>query len=143
MCDLRRGSFEKLDAAQREVSGQGWFKGYVHPLGAKDFAFAKINIAYDGRHVLKGVKCPVLVMVGERDTIVPAQKSAVLIEDTLKKAGNKDVTVKTFAGADHFMQATKTGGPRERLAKDRNKRLVPDYLATITNWLAPRIRSTR
>jgi uncharacterized protein len=88
------------------------------------------------------VKCPVLLLVGERDTIVPAKSSAALIEHILTKAGNKDVTVKTFADADHFMHATKTGGPRERFAKGRKQEFVPDYLSTTTNWLLPRVRST-
>jgi hypothetical protein len=64
------------------------------------------------------------------------------MEDILAKAGNKEVTVKTFANADHSMVATKTGGPSEIAATDRKKEFVPDYLSTITNWLAPRVRST-
>jgi pimeloyl-ACP methyl ester carboxylesterase len=139
---IRCGSYQEFDAAQRDVGDEGWFKDYVHRLGARDFAFGKKNIAYDGRPALKGVKCPVLLLVGERDTIVPARSSAALIEDVLARAGDKDVTVKTFAGADHFMHATKTGGPGERFAKDRKQELVPDYLPTITDWLLPRVRST-
>src|SRR5262249_9484473 len=46
---FRSGSYEQLDAAQREVSGERWFRGYVHRLRPKDFAFGKKNIAYDGR----------------------------------------------------------------------------------------------
>jgi pimeloyl-ACP methyl ester carboxylesterase len=137
---VRNGSYEKFDAAQQEVAQEGWFKDYVHRLGPRDFAFGKKNIAYDGRPTLKGVKCPVLILVGERDTIVPAKKSAALMKDILTKAGNKDVTVKTLAGADHFMHVSRTGGPKETFAKGRKKEFVADYLATITNWLAPRVR---
>ena len=137
---IRGGSYAQLDAAQREVSHQRWFKDYVHRLEPRDFAFGKKNIAYDGRPVLKEVKCPVLILVGGRDTIVPAKKSAALIKGILKKAGNKDVTVKTFANADHFMHATRTGGPRETFAKGRKKEFVPAYCETVTNWLAPWVR---
>src|SRR5262249_33576725 len=119
-----------------------WFKDYVHRLGPKDFAFAKKNIAYDGRPVLKGVKCPLLIVVGERDTIVPAKENATIIAETLTRAGNKDVTIKTFANADHFMHTTKAGGPREISTKERKKEFVPDYFATITDWIAPRVRAT-
>ena len=69
------------------------------------------------------------------------KKSAALIADTLKKAGNADVTVKSFGNADHFMHVSKTGGPRETFAKNRQKEFVADYLSTITKWLAPRVRS--
>jgi pimeloyl-ACP methyl ester carboxylesterase len=137
---LRSGVYEKFDTAQREVGDEGWFKEYVHRLGAKDFAFGKKNLEYDGRPVLKEVKCPVLVVVGERDTVVPAKKGAAIIEDALRKAGNTDVTVKTLAGADHFMHAATTGGPRERLAKDRKQEFVADYFPTINGWLSARVR---
>jgi pimeloyl-ACP methyl ester carboxylesterase len=137
---FRGGSYEKLDAAQKEAGEEGWFKEYVHPLRAKDFAFGMKNIAYDGRAVLKDVKCPVLVLVGEHDTVVPAKQGAAIIEEALKKAGNTDVTVKTLPGADHFMHAATTGGPRERFAKDRKKEFVADYFLTITGWLSARVR---
>jgi pimeloyl-ACP methyl ester carboxylesterase len=140
---IRRGPYDKLDAAQREVRQEKWFTQYVHRLGPSDFAFGKKNIAYDGRPVLKRVKCPVLILVGGRDTIVPARKSAVVIEDILKKAGNKEVTVKTFANADHFMHTTRTGGPGGTFATGRKKEFVPEYCATITRWLAARVRPAR
>jgi pimeloyl-ACP methyl ester carboxylesterase len=139
---VRGMSFEQLDAAQREVSDERWFKDYVHRLGPKDFAFGKKNIAYDGRPVLKRVQCSVLVIVGERDRIVPAKKSGALIEDLLTKAGNKDVTVKTFAEADHFIHLSKSGGPRETFAKDRVKTFAPGYFSTVTDWIAGLVRPT-
>ncbi len=136
---IRTGSFEKLDAAQQEVAGQRWFADYVHRLGPKDFAFGAKNIAYDGRPTLERVKCPVLVVVGERDTIVPSSESATTIKEILTKAGNTDVTVKTFSEADHFLHQTKTGGPREVLVGDPVKTFAPGYLSTLTDWLSERI----
>jgi pimeloyl-ACP methyl ester carboxylesterase len=136
---LRDGTFEELDAAQREVAGQRWFTDYVHRLGPKDFAFAAKNIAYDGRSALNGVKCPVLVIVGERDTVVPSKEGAATIEDVLTRAGNADVTVKTFPDADHFLHQTKTGGPREMAGGGRVKAFAPGYLTTLTSWLGERL----
>jgi pimeloyl-ACP methyl ester carboxylesterase len=136
---LRSAPFDKLEAAQREVSDQRWFKDYVHRLGPKEFAFGAKNIAYDGRPALERVSCPVLVVVGERDTIVPARASAARIKEILTKAGNKDVTVKIFPEADHFLYLTKTGGPQETLAEGRVKRLAPDYLSTLSDWLGSRV----
>jgi len=59
-----------------------------HRLNRKDFAFGAKTIAYDGRPVWERVKCPVLVVVGERDTIVPSKESAATIEALLRHAGN-------------------------------------------------------
>src|SRR5262249_1482483 len=71
---LQSGSYEEFDRAQGKVAEERWLRDYVHRLSVKDFAFAKKNIAYDGRSILKEVKCPVLVLVAERDTIVPAKE---------------------------------------------------------------------
>jgi alpha-beta hydrolase superfamily lysophospholipase len=135
---IRTGTFEELNAAQREAAGQRWFTDYVHRLGPKDFAFGAKNIAYDGRPALEGVQCPVLVVVGERDTVVPAKEAAATIKEILAKAGNTDVTVKTFPGADHFLRATRAGGPSEALAGGPPQTLAPGYPSTLTEWLGER-----
>jgi pimeloyl-ACP methyl ester carboxylesterase len=136
---IRSASFETFDAAQRNVADQRWFTDYVHRLGPRDFAFGAKNISYDGRPILERVKCPVLVLVGERDTIVPSRETAPTIKDILSKAGNPDVTVKTFPGADHFLHLAKTGGPRELNAPDRAKVFAPGYFSTLTDWLDERL----
>jgi pimeloyl-ACP methyl ester carboxylesterase len=136
---IRSGTFEELEVAQREVADQRWFVDYVHRLAPKDFAFAAKNIAYDGRPTLNGVKCPVLVLIGERDTVVPSKEGATIIKDILTKAGNTDVTVKMFPEADHFLHRTKTGGPREALAGGRVRTFAPDYFLKLTEWLGERL----
>jgi hypothetical protein len=50
---------------------------------------------------LKAVRCPVLAMWGEDDTLVPARKSAAVYRKVLALAGNRDVTTIVFAHADH------------------------------------------
>jgi pimeloyl-ACP methyl ester carboxylesterase len=136
---IRHGTFAELDAAQREVARQKWFTDHVHRLGPKDFAFGANNIGHDGRLALRGVKCSVLVIVGERDTVVPSKEGAATIEDILTRAGNADVTVKTFPDADHFLHQTKTGGPKEMSTGDRVRTFVPGYLTTLTDWLDERL----
>jgi pimeloyl-ACP methyl ester carboxylesterase len=140
---IRSAPFEALDATQRSVAEQRWFADYVHRLGPKEFAFGARNISHDGRPILKRVKCPVLVLVGERDTIVPSREAAPVIKDILSRAGNPDVTVKTFPEADHFLQLTKTGGPRELNASDRTRVFAPGYFSTLTDWLDGRLAKFR
>jgi dipeptidyl aminopeptidase/acylaminoacyl peptidase len=47
------------------------------------------------------VNVPVLLMWGDKDTVVPVAESRVIIENALKKAGNRDVTVKVFPNVNH------------------------------------------
>jgi tetratricopeptide (TPR) repeat protein len=138
---IRKGSYEQLEAAQQEAAGHRWFADYVHRLRREDFAFGAKNITYDGRPVLEKVKCPVLVIVGDLDTIVPSKQSAATIQQILTKSGNTDVTIKTFPNADHFLYQAKTGGPKEALAGDRVRRFASGYFSTLTDWVAERLAS--
>ena len=68
------------------------------------------------------IKVPVLVMFGELDDVVPAQTSAARIADTLKLAGNKDVTIKIFPKDNHTIEH------------------APDFLNTMLDWTVRRVR---
>lgn len=129
---LREGSYERFDAIQKELVGVKWFENYVHRLGPKEFAFGQKNVDYDGRSALKAVKCPALVIVGERDTIVPAKQSALVIKRVLNNGGNNDVTIKVFPDADHFMRVVQRGG-----ASDKQD-LVPEYSRAVVDWVRGR-----
>src|SRR5207302_1361096 len=52
----------------------------------------------------KQIKVPVLVMFGELDDVVPVHISVERIEAALKRAGNRDATVKVFPKANHTIQ---------------------------------------
>jgi dipeptidyl aminopeptidase/acylaminoacyl peptidase len=47
------------------------------------------------------VQVPVLLIYGGADQRVPAAESAARIASTLLRAGNGDVTIRIFPGADH------------------------------------------
>jgi dienelactone hydrolase len=49
-------------------------------------------------------------MFGELDPNYPAQKSADIMTRALKEAGNKDVTIKIFPGANHSLQVRQPDG---------------------------------
>ncbi len=137
---VREGSFEQFDAAQRAVGNARWFRDYVHRLGPGDFRFAKLNIDYDGRMALSKVPCPVLVIVGGRDTVVPARQGAAIIADALHAAGNRDVTIKTIPGADHFMRPEASGSAKGEAALPPDGPLATEYFEAIAEWLAPRVK---
>lgn len=54
-------------------------------------------------HVGK-IKCPVLLMNGEKDLEVNAQQNVKSMREALVKGGNQTVTVKTFPGLNHWLQ---------------------------------------
>jgi pimeloyl-ACP methyl ester carboxylesterase len=144
--DLIRGTgpFEELDRAQEEVKGLPWF-GSVHRCDPALFHSARRIVANAPAPPWGKVRCPVLVIYGDRDTSTgPAEAQLAIIRHGLAEAGNRDVTEKVFADADHGLCRTKTGGPRELAERARARKkeegpdFVPGYLDTLTTWLTRR-----
>jgi pimeloyl-ACP methyl ester carboxylesterase len=94
-------------------------------------------LSYDPAPALEKLTCPVLVLYGELDTVVPVQANRQRMADALKRAGNRDATIKVFEKANHGFFAAMTGGRREGPSL---KALVPGYLETRVGWLRQRVR---
>jgi pimeloyl-ACP methyl ester carboxylesterase len=141
--DLIRGTgpFEELDRAQVEVLDRPWFVA-VHRCDRALFEAARPNVGADLSPSWEKVRCPVLVIYGDRDTSSgPPEPLVAIIRRGLEKAGNQDVTVRIFPGANHSLCTTRTGSPRE--TRDRadtrpaggGPDFVPGYLDALTDWL--------
>lgn len=102
---------------------------YFGEMSADDWPFFVLNAQHpiDPVANLEGITCPVLAIFGERDPLVPATESAAIFERALSAAGNTDVTIKVFAGADHRIR---TGNPPE---------FVPGYITMMADWLAAHV----
>jgi dipeptidyl aminopeptidase/acylaminoacyl peptidase len=70
------------------------------------------------------VKVPVLAFWGEKDTVVPVDKSAERIREALNRAGNRDVTIMVIPGSDHNLM--RQPNPENLPA--------PEYLETMVEW---------
>ncbi len=141
--DLIRGtgSFAALDKLQQPVKTEAWFE-YVHLCDEALFYSARRNVNLDSEPWWHGVHCPVLAIYGDKDTSSGTPEPLVaIIRRGLAKAGNKELTVKVFQGADHSLCKTETGGRKEAQERSRkNQQTGPDfvdgYLETLTKWLA-------
>ena len=69
--------------------------GDLPPLGALRLLF------FDPVPMWESVKVPVLVMWGDKDSVVPVEKSRSIIEKAQAKAGNKNLTLRMFRNVDH------------------------------------------
>jgi len=76
------------------------------------------------------VKVPVLLVYGANDQRVPAEESAKRIAAALRRAGNKDVIVRLYPGADHTFRLPP--GPSGWPAT------APGYVSDLIGWLAKR-----
>ena len=60
-------------------------------------------LKYDPLPALSKVKCPVLVLNGEKDLQVPAKENIPLIEKALKQGGNRQVVIKVFSKPEPYV----------------------------------------
>jgi pimeloyl-ACP methyl ester carboxylesterase len=136
--DLIRGTgpYEELERAQEKVKDRSWFKA-IHFCDQTLFDAARRVVEYDTGPSWEKVHCPVLVIYGDQDTSSgPSDGLVAIIRRGLARAGNEDVLVWIFAGADHSLCQAK----RREGGADPN--FTPGYLDAMTEWLSPRFSRT-
>ena len=70
-------------------------------------------IKIDPAAYFETVKCPVLVLHGEKDLEVPTELNTLAIKNAFNKAQNNEVTIKVLPKLNHLFQECKTGLPDE------------------------------
>jgi pimeloyl-ACP methyl ester carboxylesterase len=133
-----KGPYEELERAQNAVKTRRWF-GSIHFCDKALFDAARRCVGFDNGPSWEKVHCPVLVLYGDRDTSSgPPGKLVAIIRRGLKKAGNRDVTVKIFRNADHSLCRAEAGRKHASRKRAGGTNFVPGYLETMTTWLAER-----
>ena len=90
-------------------------------------------IKYNPALALEKVKCPVLVLNGDKDMQVPSKVNLEAINKALVKGGNKKVTIKELPNLNHIFQECKTGLPEEY--SEIEQTISPSALTEILNWI--------
>ncbi len=83
---------------------------------------------------LSQVKCPVLAINGDKDTQVLADLNLNGIEQSLKKANNKDVTIVKLEGMNHLFQTCETGSTSEYGQIEET--VSPKALQVVEQWIS-------
>lgn len=87
---------------------------------------------YDPLGTVGRIRQPVLIIHGNKDSYVP-YGDALKLEETLKRSGNSDVTVRILEGYDHtLLKVDHKGRPYSAKISD-------DVLTIIADWLGKRI----
>lgn len=93
-------------------------------------------LRYDPVPALRGTRVPVLALNGALDLQVPADENLAGIEQALRAAGNRDVTVEKLPGLNHLFQPATTGAPTEY--GEIEQTMAPVVLDRITAWILQR-----
>lgn len=116
---------EDVMSPARDTPGYDYFGEFDTDLWT--FLISNLRAPYEPVSALERITCPVLAIFGERDTLVPVARSVRIFEEALSPAGNRDVTIEVFPGADHRIR---TGDP---------PRFAEGYLDTMAAWLRERV----
>lgn len=92
------------------------------------FLVLNLQHPYDPVSSLERITCPVLAIFGERDVLVPVERSVNIFKDALASARNNDFTIKVFPDADH------------RICVGDPPQFADGYLETMSRWLRDRMR---
>jgi pimeloyl-ACP methyl ester carboxylesterase len=101
------------------------------------WGFIKRLYFYDPAPTLRRLQVPTLALFGELDNNVVAEKNKAAWDSALSVAGNRDYTSKVLPKANHIMLEAKVGSNAEMPSLQR---FVPEYHATVRDWLAKQIR---
>lgn len=122
---------------------QAWFKyslmpdlGISIPPPSSMIAGLRRAVDFDPTRTLLSVRStPTLALYGALDRNVDAADSAGHLRGYLTRAGNRDVTIKTYPNAGHQLVVSKSGYNGE---PDLPERFVPGYPQVMISWLAQR-----
>jgi uncharacterized protein len=90
-------------------------------------------LAYDPGPELRKVKCPVLVLSGEKDLQVPPAQNLPVIRKDLEDGGNTNFEVVELPGLNHLFQTATTGSPNEYARIEET--MSPVALEKISGWI--------
>jgi len=130
--------WEKMSEEEKKAIGdpEEYLKAQLQCLFSP---WVRFFLTYDPKPTLMKVKCPVLVINGEKDLQVPPKENLSAIEKALKAGGNKNFTIKELPGLNHLFQTAQTGLPSEYAKIEET--ISPDALKIIGDWILEQIRN--
>lgn len=136
-----------IDAAKRKVQEA---LSDLNPI-IRDTAYTQMGsamspwmryfITYDPKPTLEKVKCPVLVLNGEKDLQVSPMQNLPEIDKALIAGKNKNYKIIELSGLNHLFQTCKTGSVNEYAQIEET--ISPNVLELITSWILEYVTQTR
>ncbi len=121
--------WEKYEVELQKVRNEAWYpllSAVRNPVGDSWFMPYTASIDFAPIPVYENLQVPVLAILGEADSLVPARETAAILE-RIKKEKNKDITIAILSGADHSMN------------RPTGARPVPEYAETMISWILRRV----
>jgi dipeptidyl aminopeptidase/acylaminoacyl peptidase len=138
---LMAGTATKGDVIFDFQDGTGW-RGYVESMPE----WHQFFIEYDPLPTAEMVRCPVLILHGDKDKHVPVEHANIIAE-AIRRGGNQDVTVHILPCYDHhFIHGGLEHLKEEIKKKEKEKKSLneiaqfpPDVLGVISDWIVTKL----
>jgi pimeloyl-ACP methyl ester carboxylesterase len=109
------------------------FEGITPPsakssASAKKYNWFRDEAQYDPVPALEALHVPALFLFGDQDQLVRVDETVGILRATFAKTGKKDFTIQVFPNTDHGMYL-------------RTGQISPEYLDTMSTWLADRLKA--
>jgi len=127
--------FDGLDETAR--TSLGWTRGTLNDVIASRLTpWWRYFLRFDPAVYLTQTTCSVLAVNGDHDLNVTASENLAGIDQTLRRAGNTDVTCREFAGLNHMLNRSPVALPGDSLG--RGETINSEVLDLVGNWIQRR-----
>ena len=116
-----------------ELAENGFAKNVKAGVAQVASPWFRTFLTLEPRDALSKVKCPALVINGEKDLQVDPRLNLPAIRAALQKAGNKQFEIVEYPGLNHLFQTCKTGSVSEY--QDIEETFNEKPLAKMTEWI--------
>ena len=107
---------------------------------SEEYHWQRLNARYDPIGALESTTCPVLALFGEHDRVVDPAENLPRMEAALRRAGNRDATLRVIPGVDHGLWLSDSERPADPLPIHRAQGFGPEVWSTVRRWLEERAR---
>jgi alpha-beta hydrolase superfamily lysophospholipase len=125
----------RIEFPEVKLDPKDYYDGILLDLIKRYLVVASL-LVNDPLQVAIGVKAPILVVQGRKDTQVTV-KDAQYIEESLKRVYHQDATIYLFDDVDHLLKTNKGAATLASL-EDPSRSLDPAMLKVVTEWLEKR-----
>ena len=95
---------------------------------------------YDPLPTAEMVRCPVFILHGDQDTLVPVEHASILAE-AIRSSGNPDVTLQIFAGYSHGFIRIEEAKIREKQGRPLKEilQISQEVISAISDWVIAKL----
>jgi pimeloyl-ACP methyl ester carboxylesterase len=123
----------QLDSLSKRLSASAkWFGDFANDyasLASARFWWLAVY-QHDPMPILQTLRMPVLGLFGENDLSFPIPTVKANMEAALASAGNCDVTMRVFPGAEHQLMV-----PQQHQGRTLRRTVTPDFLPALVSWV--------